>query len=135
MYCYTVDNYGKQRWINTRPRIFKLNIMGIMQMISSADDREITKLLKSLNLFMTGGVLVVLITEILKPNDPSGWLLNLRFAKAKETNGLLKRRALEIVLNEDVLVPKRANILGGCFVPAIKSTGTNDEVCRARYVI
>lgn len=49
-----------------------------------------------------------MVTEILAPKDLLGSTKECEEVKAKEINGLLKREAVEVVLEEDV--PKEAKL-------------------------
>lgn len=75
----------------------------------------------------------ILLTELLKPNDPRGYSPEFVAAKKKEMDGLLRRGTWKVVLRDEV--PSGANILGGRFVMSIKDTETDEPVYKARYVV
>ena len=71
------------------------------------------------------------LTEVLHPNDPRAQPFDK--AKRKEIEGLIERSTWKVVSRNEV--PDNANILNGRFVLAIKDSGTNKEVWKARYVL
>lgn len=128
-----VDTHGKHELINTGKRITKLNITRILRTTFNDDDKESTKLLMSPNNFTTVGSPEVMITDVLRSDDPRGWLSKLELAKAEKVYGLLKRGVFEIVMTE--YISEGVNILEGHFVLAIKNDGTKKMVCRASFVV
>lgn len=105
-----VDIDGKQACINTGHNVMKLTIRRILPEITNGECRKIMTLLKSMNVFSTGGTSRVLITELLKPNSPRIFSQIFDEARAKEIDGLQKRGAFKIILRGDV--PQAANIMG-----------------------
>lgn len=95
----------------------KLHIASVLTMVINDDDRKIITLLKAMTIFSTGGPSDVLIAEIIKVNDRRRLSEQFDEARVKEIDGLLRRVAFEIVM-EDVV--RKSNIMGGQFVLAIK---------------
>jgi hypothetical protein len=71
------------------------------------------------------------LTEVIHPGDPRACMFS--DAKQKGIRGLLDRGTFEIVYKNSV--PKKANVLGGRFVLALKDEGTPKEVWKARFVV
>jgi len=73
------------------------------------------------------------ITEIISSSDQRASDPRMKEAKRKEMKGLLDRGTFKIVLRSEI--PDEANRLGGRYVLAIKDSGTDREVWKARYVV
>jgi hypothetical protein len=68
----------------------------------------------------------------LSPTDPRQNDQKFIDAKQKEIVGLVKRRTWNVALKSEI--PANANILRGRFVLAVKDSGTDNEIFKARYV-
>lgn len=75
----------------------------------------------------------VLRTEIVTQGDPRAQSWEMTAAKKAEIKSLLDRQTFKLILREELL--SDGNILPGCFVMAIKSTGDGKIKYKARYVI
>lgn len=64
--------------------------------------------------FSTGGTPGSYIPEVIAPGDSRPWTQEFGEARMKQIQGLMDRRAFQVVLELDV--PDDANILGGQFV-------------------
>lgn len=124
---------GKQVWINTGRRIYKLNKSHIIP--QPGDDRRnaVSNLLKHLSPLNSQPLPHVLITEVLQPQDPRCDSSHFDLAKAREIVGLLNKKAFKVVFKEEL--EPNANILGGRFVLTIKHKGTDKELLKARFVV
>lgn len=81
----------KHAWINTGQRLVKPHIAGVLPKLSNDDSREIISMLKAMETFSTGGPSGVLITQVMKPNDPRGLSSKFNEKKMKRRSGLLKQ--------------------------------------------
>jgi Reverse transcriptase (RNA-dependent DNA polymerase) len=73
------------------------------------------------------------LTETLHPADPRATSSQFMDAKKREIKGLMNKNTWKIVDKETI--PKDANILNGRFVLTIKNANSDDEICKARYVV
>lgn len=78
--------------ISTDNRVVRLNIIGMMKTILSEDDREISKFLKSMNVFTTNEPRRVLTTELVNTNDHRTRSYKLETTMIEEINGLIRER-------------------------------------------
>lgn len=75
----------------------------------------------------------VRITEILTPSDPRTQSEEVKAAKRKELNGLIRRGTWKVVLHDEV--PDKANVMICGFILTIKDTETDEPKFKARFVI
>lgn len=75
----------------------------------------------------------ILATEILGSNDERCNSKEMKRAKLKEIQNLIKRKTFKAILKEEI--PADGNVLTGRFVLTIKSTVDGKIVFKARYVI
>lgn len=120
-------------FINNGKRIFKLGISHVIPQPSNEETNAVSTLLKRLFPLNSQSLPHILLTEILKPNDPRGESGDFYLAKAKEIVGLLDKKAFRVVLKEGI--ESNANVLGGRFVLTITHKNTEREVFKARFVV
>lgn len=66
-----VNVHEKPAWVNTGTRVVRLHIARLLPEVADDDDgKETRKLLKAMSVFSTGGPSNILITEVLRPNEP-----------------------------------------------------------------
>lgn len=124
---------NKQIWINNGKRVFNLGKPHVVPQPCNADVRNISSLLRRLSPLNSHPLPHILLTEILKPNDPRCESIKFDEAKAKEIVGLLNKKAFRVVLKEEI--EPDANVLGGRFVLTIKNKDTDHELFKARFVV
>ena len=74
----------------------------------------------------------VLVTEVLRHNDPWMWSEKTDRARKQEIENLVRRGTWELVLEEDV--PPGSNIISGSFVITSKDVETEKPIFKARFV-
>lgn len=119
-------------WVSDGFRVVKLSRTQVLPKSEDLDRKNITDRLhqlRPLNSHLSPGVL---LTEVLKPNDPRRIYGAFDEAIANEVVGLLNKKAFLVVVRQEI--DDQANILGGSFVLSIKKD-TNQEVVKARYVV